>query len=269
MLVMRRSLAFLLATMVALLLSTAATAQPSGMVLVGGGTYTPLYRGFAGETEVRVDPFYLDVYPVTNAEYLAFVEANPEWRRSRVKRVFADDQYLRHWAGDLDLGGPELAARPVVNVSWFAAQAYAAWKGQRLPSVAEWEYAAAAGHSRPDGDREPGFHRHILALYSRTPGRDLPPVGSTFENYWGVYDLHGLVWEWTLDFNSALVTGESRNDTDLDIQRFCGAASIGATDFKDYAAFIRHAFRSGLEASYTVANLGFRLAADAPAHARL
>jgi formylglycine-generating enzyme required for sulfatase activity len=50
----------------------------------------------------------------------------------------------------------------------------------------------------------------------------------------------------------------------LDLKLFCGTGSVGASNFDDYAAFIRFAFRSGLEAAYTVSNLGFRLAQDAP-----
>lgn len=235
---------------------------PEGMVRVEGGTYRPLYRDAATGDQVRVGDFYLDAYPVTNADYLAFVKANPEWQRSRVKRLFADDTYLQHWTGDLSFD-PALANRPVVNVSWFAAKAYAEWKGKRLPTTAEWEYVAKAGVSSRDGTLEPGYTQRLMLLYSRRSGRDLPEVGSTFKNYWGVYDLHGVVWEWVYDFNTALVTGESRNNTDLDLARFCGSATLGANDFTDYTAFLRFGFRSGLEARFTVPNLGFRLAADA------
>lgn len=239
-------------------------AAPEGMVRIEGGTYTPLYRGAVGSGAVQVADFYLNAYPVTNADFLAFVEANPEWRRSQVKRLFADKHYLEHWAGDLELGDAASADRPVVNVSWFAAQAYADWQGTRLPTVAEWEYAASASATQPNGRNDADYDQRILQAYSRRASAALPAVGTTARNYWGVYDLHGLVWEWTEDFNSALVTGESRNNTDLDVQLFCGSASLGASDFTNYAAFIRFALRSSLEADYTVRNVGFRTAADAP-----
>ena len=86
----------------------------------------------------------------------------------------------------------------------------------------------------------------------------MPPVTAGLRNVYGVVGLHGLVWEWTLDFNSALVTGESRADASLDRSRYCGSGAAGAGDFEDYAAFMRYAFRSSLEARYTVPNLGFR-----------
>lgn len=237
---------------------------PDDMVYVQTGRYTPLYTTPTDTGSTPVAPFFLDAYPVTNAEYLAFVEANPSWQRSKVKGIFADKGYLKSWESDLDFGPDSLASRPVVNVSWFAAAAYAEWRGKRLPTTAEWELAAAASQTAPDGTNDPAYRQHILNWYSRTAPDVLPAVGSTFKNYWGAYDMHGLVWEWVLDFNSALVTGESRNDGDMDLKLFCGSGSVGASNFEDYAAFIRFALRSGLEASYTGSNMGFRCAQDAP-----
>ena len=75
-------------------------------------------------------------------------------------------------------------------------------------------------------------------------------------------DLHGLVWEWTSDFNSAIVTGDARGDTGLERNLFCGAGSLGAKDTGNFPAFMRFGMRSSLKASYTVHNLGFRCAKD-------
>ncbi len=232
------------------------------MARVRGGTYRPLYQTATGESEVGVDDFLLAVRPVTNAEFLAFARANPRWRRSAVAPLFAEDGYLRQWAGDLDLGDAPPGA-PVVNVSWFAARAYAAWAGARLPSTDEWEFAAAASATRPDGRADPDFARTILARYSRPTPNPLPDAGRGEPNVWGVRDLHGLVWEWTADFTSALVTADSRQSGDANSRLYCAAGAVGASDFEDYAAFLRYGFRGGLEARYAVPNLGFRLAADA------
>jgi formylglycine-generating enzyme required for sulfatase activity len=79
-----------------------------------------------------------------------------------------------------------------------------------------------------------------------------------------VEDLHALVWEWTLDFNSALVSGESRGDASLDRTLYCGAGASNAADFADYAAFMRFAYRASLEANYTTGQLGFRTARSVP-----
>ncbi len=241
---------------------TATGAYASEVVRIGSGMYVPLYADEEAPEGERVDAFQIGRYPVTNEEYLAFVEANPNWRRSQVAPIYADEGYLSHWESDLDFGPDSLARRPVVNVSWFAARAYAEWQGMRLPTTAEWELASAAGQSRGESTANPAVRERLLAWYARPSSDALPEVGSTECNYWGACDMHGLVWEWVEDFNSNLVTGESRNDGDLDLQQFCGSSAVGASDFNDYAAFLRFGFRSGLEARYTVRSLGFRVAAD-------
>jgi formylglycine-generating enzyme required for sulfatase activity len=238
------------------------------LVRIPAGSYLPLYAAPPADTgktagirtrrRVRVPAFDMDVRPVTNAEYLEFVRAHPEWRRSRVKPLLADASYLRHWKGDLEPGELAPATSPVINVSWFAARAYLNARGQRLPTVDEWEYVAAASETRHDASRDPAFLERLRDWYAHPTPSVLPPVGSTFRNVYGIEDLHGLAWEWTLDFNSALVTGESRADASLERSLYCGSGAAGATDFEDYAAFMRYAFRSSLEARYCVANLGFR-----------
>lgn len=239
-----------------------APVEPSeGMVLIPDGVYKPLMRGERDPKEVRVAAFYLDVHPVTNGEFLNFVRANPKWCRSQVKRLFADESYLKHWSGDLDFTS-SLQDVPVTFVSWFAAKAYSQWKGRRLPTFAEWEYAAAASPFRSDGEYDPTFQKEILRWYATPAPAALSRVGAGRTNFFGVLDLHGLVWEWVSDFNTALVTGDARGDTGLDRQLFCGAGALGAGDRGNYPAFMRYAFRSSLKAGYAVHNLGFRCAKD-------
>ena len=242
-------------------------AQAVGMRRVPAGSYLPLYAApqvtkegqkNGPRSRVAVKAFDMDEHAVTNADYLAFVTAHPEWRKSRVKPLFADAAYLRHWKGDLELGPDAPAQSPVVYVSWFAARAYLTAAGKQLPTVDQWEYAAAASESSRDASREPGFLERLRLWYGRPTPVPIPPVGSSFRNIYGLQDLHGLIWEWTVDFNSSLVSGESRADSALDRQLYCGSGATGASDFEDYAAFMRYAFRSSLEARYTVGNLGFR-----------
>jgi len=239
---------------------SAGTNTPAGMVVIAGGVFKPLFRSVTDFKEVAVKPFCLDAFPLTNEDFLQFVRANPRWRRSAVKRLFADESYLRDWKGDLELGTNTPANAPVTFVSWFAAKACAQWKGKRLPTVAEWELVAAASKTRPDGENDPDFTRALLAWYSTPSSNRLPSVGAGGTNYWGVYDLHGLVWEWVADFNTAMVTGDARGDTGLDRQLFCGSGSVGVSDPSNYAAFMRYGFRSSLKADYCVHNLGFRCA---------
>lgn len=233
---------------------------PAGMALIPAGNYTPLFRAEGDAKEIPVKSFWFDVVPVSNADFLNFVRENPKWRRSAVKRIFADENYLKNWAGDLDVGAA--ANAPVTQVSWFAAKAYCDWKGKRLPTTAEWEYAAAASPKRPDGENDAEFSRKVKAWYSTPAVEKLRNVGASAANYYGVKDLHGLVWEWVSDFNTAMVTGDARGDTGLDRQLFCGSGSQGAQDRENFPAFMRYGFRSSLKADYTVHNLGFRCAKD-------
>ena len=106
------------------------------------------------------------------------------------------------------------------------------------------------------------FKKEIAAWHSSPSPERLPPVGGRRANCFGVHDLHGLVWEWVADFNTAMVTGDARGDSGLERSLFCGSGSQGARDVSDYAAFLRFGFRSSLQANYTVANLGFRCAKD-------
>ncbi|TAL02021.1 MAG: formylglycine-generating enzyme family protein [Verrucomicrobia bacterium] len=232
------------------------------MAEIPAGIYRPLFRGPTDLKEVPVKAFALDVLPVTNEDFLKFVRANPRWQRSSVKRLFADETYLKNWAGDLELGPDAPSNAPATFVSWFASKAYAQWLGKRLPTVAEWELAAAASSTRPDGASDPAFARKILDWYATPKSATNFVVGAGETNCWGVHDLHGLVWEWVADFNTAMVTGDARGDTGLDRQLFCGAGSQSARDPSDYAAFMRFGFRSSLKADYCVHNLGFRCAKD-------
>ena len=245
-----------------ILICTTLWAQNSEMAAIKRGTYVPLY-GTTDKKPVNVDAFTIDVYPVTNAEFLAFVKKNPAYSRSKIKGLFADDSYLSTWENDYSFGKINKSNSPVTNVSWFAAKKYCECEGKRLPSMDEWEYVAMADEKLIDARTKEEFNKYILLSYEK-PKTYLNPVGSTFKNYWGVYDMHGLVWEWTSDFNSIFLSGESRKDKGTDRNLFCGSGSINASDLMDYAAFMRYAFRGSVKANYTTRNLGFRCVKSVP-----
>ena len=247
-----------LVIVIALVIQGTAYCQSGSMVKIKGGEFVPLYGTLE---EVKIGDFYMDVYPVTNAQFLEFVKKNPRWKKSEVKKLFADDNYLREWIDGETLSVNLKPNSPVTNVSWYAAKNYCECQGKRLPTVDEWEYVAMANKTKPDAREEASYNKFILGWYE-TPNTFNKEIGSTFKNYWGVYDLHGLVWEWTLDFNSVMVSGESRKDSTGDNNLFCGAAAVGATDLMNYAAFMRYAFRGSVKANYSIKNLGFRCVKD-------
>lgn len=227
----------------------------SKMVKITGGEYIPLYG--RDSLLVVINDLWMDVYPVTNKEFLAFVKKQPKWQKSKAIKLFVDESYLREWKSDTLLNSSKKLNSPITNISWFVAKSYCENQGKRLPTVDEWEYVAMANETVPDARKLINYNEFILGWYEKPKTYD-QIVGSTFKNYWDVYDLHGLVWEWTSDFNSVLISGESRKDVDTDSNLFCGSAAINATDLMNYAAFMRYAIRGSLKAKYTMKNLGFR-----------
>ena len=239
----------------------AATARYVG---VPGGTFESALRYEDRERATRVAPFAMMRTPVTNAQFLAFVRTHPEWRRDRVPRVFAESRYLAHWQGPTTLGANAMPDQPVTWVSWFAADAYCASIDARLPTWNEWEYVAAADERRRDARKDPAWRERILAWYSRPSNTALPRAGLQTPNAYGLQDVHGLVWEWTEDFASLLVSADNREQGDPDEKKFCGAGALSMNDRDNYAVLMRVAMLSSLEAGDATANLGFRCARSAP-----
>src|SRR5574343_939130 len=229
------------------------------MISIKRRKYIPLYGG--KNKEVEVYNLLIDVYPVSSENFLAFVKQNKRWRKSQIKRLFADGNYLNNWKNDTILPSSVKPNSPITNVSWYAANAYCECQGKRLATVDEWEFVAMANENVADARKIEEYNQYILDWYEK-PKTFNNEIGKTFKNYYGVYDLHGLVWEWTSDFNSILLTGESRSDVTTDKNLFCGSGSLNASDLMNYAAFIRYAFRGSVKANYAVKNLGFRCVKD-------
>lgn len=224
------------------------------LVRIPAGTHVPFYGDGAGEA---IAAFDMDRYPVTQHDYVQFLGANPQWRRDRIRTVFADDDYLRDWSAPLR---PDDLAAPVTGVSWFAARAYCASLGGRLPTTAEWEYVASASADERDATGAAKFRALVLELYTRPRPARLPAAGSGMRNRYGIHDQHGFVREWVLDFNSVMISDDSRGTGGRDRQLYCAAAASTARDPSDYAAFLRYSFRASLHARSTHTNLGFRCA---------
>ncbi|TWP25187.1 formylglycine-generating enzyme family protein [Apibacter muscae] len=210
--------------------------------------------------KIYIQSFLLDEAPVTLKEYLRFVKENPAWARSRVIELYADKDYLKNWKSDFELPEHISPEAPVTYVSWFAAKAYAKSLDQRLPTTDEWEYVSSADEYTANATDKEEFTNYILASYQKK-FRNKLPVKQNHPNFYGIYDLYGVVWEWTEDFNSVMISGESRNDNTINNENlFCAGAALTTSDLKNYAAFIRYAMRGGTKANYCIQNMGFRCA---------
>ena len=235
------------------------------MVMIPQGNYSPFFLkkelvNNSTATKIKIDAFWMDAAPVTNLQFQAFVSQHPDWHPTNIKKIFSDSHYLDHWkstqgaANTADLNKVNLDA-PVVNVSWFAAAAYCEARDKRLPSTDEWEYTL----NDIDRDKE-NLQKQIIRWYS-VPNRALLAVKSQPANGFGVFDMVGLIWEWTADFNSYMAPPDSRDSGDK--TQFCGSGSLSASNLDDYAAFMRYSYRESLKGNFTGKNLGFRCAKDA------
>jgi len=249
-----------LAILMALTCSMVAVAGE--MVTIGGGNFLSVLPTGVADKTTHVGTFRMDRAPVTNGEFLDFVIHHREWQRHRVPSLFAERDYLSHWEAPDRLGPEAQPQQPVTRVSWFAARAYCEAAGGRLPMWSEWELVAAADESSADARHNPAWREQILSWYGQPADHSLPRVDLGPANFYGVNDLHGLVWEWVEDFNALLVSSDSRDQSDPDKLKFCGAGAISLTDRDNYAVLMRVAFLSALNAKSTARSLGFRCAAD-------
>ncbi|HEX8737889.1 MAG TPA: formylglycine-generating enzyme family protein [Pyrinomonadaceae bacterium] len=147
---------------------------------------------------VKIDSFYLDKTEVTNADFKKFLDKNPAWRKDKIPAELHNGKYLQLWDGD-KLILPAQANHPVVFVSWYAAVAFCQSQGKRLPTEAEWEYAARGGllnKTFPWGDEPADKTR---ANFDQSVIGEATAVGSYPANGYGLFDMAGNVWEFLAD----------------------------------------------------------------------
>ncbi|MGV8943347.1 formylglycine-generating enzyme family protein [Thermomonas sp.] len=254
----------LLGLMIALpLAGLAAGAAGIKYSAIAGGQFRSALKYEDAPGGSRVAPFALMRMPVSNAQFLEFVDRHPKWQRDQVSPVFAEQRYLSHWASATKLGETARGDQPVTWVSWFAASAFCESIDARLPTWQEWEFVAASDETRRDARSDPAWRERILGWYSRPSTSALPRVGLQTPNVYGVQDIHGLVWEWTEDYSAMLVDGDNRKQGDADKSKFCGAGALSMDDRDNYAVLMRVAMLSSLNGADATANMGFRCARSA------
>jgi sulfatase modifying factor 1 len=203
----------------------------------------------------------VEEHPVTNAQFRNFVISSPAWLRSQAAAVLVGENYLQHWLGDFEY--PEGSANsPVTNVSWFAAREYARWAGRRLATQDEWESLALASETVADGSQEKLYQQTILDWYQRQIPEIPTAVRLGKPNYYQLFDMHGLIWEWVDDFNKPSTLMAGYGQTSDVTKLFCGNVEIADSDSNDVASF-RLSFRNSFIANQTYLNIGFRCVADA------
>ncbi|WP_430146334.1 formylglycine-generating enzyme family protein [Paenibacillus cisolokensis] len=280
------------------------------MVAIPGGTFdmgTETAEGFPSDGEgpvrrVRVDSFYMSPYAVTNAQFKRFVDetgyvteaerfgwsfvfhllVSPE----TAKRVQSVPQEVPWWyvvegaywakpeGPDSDLSGR--MNHPVVHISWNDAKAYCDWAGGRLPTEAEWEFAARGGLERktyPWGDLLKPDGRHRCNIWQgKFPIKNnasdgyvgTAPVDAYEPNGYGLYNMSGNVWEWCADWFSP---GYHRETSDVNpfYDRPTGRRSMRGGSYlchRSYCNRYRVAARSSNTPDSSSGNIGFRIVAS-------
>ncbi|MBZ0070909.1 MAG: SUMF1/EgtB/PvdO family nonheme iron enzyme [Gammaproteobacteria bacterium] len=210
-----------------------------------GGSASSLEFDERPQHEVRLQRFAIGRYETTFDEYDTFARATG--------RMLSDDE---GWGrGD----------RPVINVSWEDATAYAHWlseqtgKRYRLPSEAEWEYAAAGGRSTPY-PRGNG-HANCFNCGSTWDARFTAPVGSFAPNPYGLYDTAGNVAEWIQDCYHANYEGAPA-DGRAWVSADCSGRVLRGGGFNSPATSVHFSKRDQRSVAATADDVGFRIARD-------
>jgi formylglycine-generating enzyme required for sulfatase activity len=261
--------------------NTPTPVAPTGMVLVRGGTFTMGCTSEQGSEcesdektshQVTLRDFYLGQYEVTVREFKAFIDAT-NYRTDAEKEgnsyIWDGSKWEKkdgvNWRHDIsgNLRSSSDYNHPLIHVSWNDAVAYCEWlagktgKKYRLPTEAEWEYAARGGlqskHYKYAGSDELGD----VAWYNENSGMKTHPVGGKRPNELGIYDMSGNVWEWCQDWYGDYSSASQTNPS---------GASTGSyrvdrgSSWIDTARYCRVSAREGSAPARRYYGLGFRLA---------
>jgi formylglycine-generating enzyme required for sulfatase activity len=257
------------------------------MVFIRGGTFVMgTDEGFPHEApphEVTLKSFWIDRYEVTVAEFARFVKATgyrTEAEKFGWSGVFdvkkgewtkSDGADWRHPDGPKSQARPD---EPVTQVSWRDAAAYAKWAKKRLPTEAEWEYAARGGLAgmtyawgdalRPDGKCVANWWQGVFpekntgedGYLRRAPVGRFPPTG------YGLYDMAGNVWEWCADWHDKQYYARSPRENPRGPARGTDRLIRGGSWMcsENYCTGYRVTARSQATPDSGLNNLGFRCA---------
>jgi formylglycine-generating enzyme required for sulfatase activity len=181
----------------------------SSLVFVKGGTFKMGSK--TGEEDelpvhkVKLSDFYIGKYEVTNGEFVVFlnekgnqyedhalwIKPEGKWRNLKCRIYEKDSAFF------VEKGYEQY---PVNFVNWYGANEYCKWKGGRLPTEAEWEYAAIGGKDAKRGIPLPVEEK---AWYSVNSNNKIHKVGTKKPNVLGIYDMQGSLWEWCADWYDA------------------------------------------------------------------
>jgi len=249
-----------------LLLAASASGGQEDMVLIPAGQFQMGSNDHGMDEKpvhlVHLDAFYMDKYEVTNSQYCNFLnekgnqlEGKAFWlNNSQVTWLNIGDDYCRITKLEgkyIPKSGYE--NHPAIDVTWYGARAYAAWSGKRLPTEAEWEYAARGGLAQQNYPWGNSISSSMANLGDKIG--DTTPVGNYPPNGYGLYDMAGNVCEWCADHPADYTNSTYDNST--------GASSgndrvIRGGSWQDYEGEGRCWKRHSAISAVSDAEIGFR-----------
>ncbi len=217
---------------------------PGGEFIMGHGENA--HHDFHPPHTVKIDSFYMDIHEVTNAQYFEFCQATGH-------------KLPEFWGMDKFRCSLDYPDHPVCGVNWFDAQKYARWAGKRLPTEAEWEYAARggmAGKEYPWGNYIDSTYANYKKYYKTSTA-----TGRFSANKYGLYDMAGNVWEWTQDRYAANYYSQSHEENPRGPENGWFRVIRGGS-WHSGDMCVRGYYRNGLSPNWVDFAVGFRCVKD-------
>ena len=250
---------------------------PAGMFIMGSPETEVNHEDNETQHAVTLSAFRMSKYEITNTQYAAFLNVKSIGSNGLYAAgAYPTEALIYASSGSYDWGLHYTSGQwvpvagyennPVINVTWYGATEFAAYAGGSLPTEAQWEYACRAGTTTPFNTGN--FLTNLQANYywaspynggtntaTTYPGKT-QAVGTYAANAWGLYDMHGNVWEWCSDWYGTYPTTAQTNPT--------GAATgsprvIRGGGWTNDAQNCRSAFRNRFDPYYYYRSIGFRV----------
>lgn len=253
------------------------SAIPAGTFTMGS-PLTEVDRG-SDETQhqVTLSAYRMTKYEITNAQYAAFLNAKniasnglytagAYPTQALIYSSLGSYDFGLHYANSQWIPVAGYESYPVIDVTWYGAAEYATYMGGTLPTEAQWEYACRAGTTTPFSTGSCLTNTDANYLWSNpystctntvtTPLRKTQPIGSYAPNTYGLYDMHGNMWEWCSDWYDTYPTSAQPNPTGATTGSY---RVLRGGSWSYIPLYCRSAFRFSHDPNYYIGSIGFRV----------